>query len=118
MPLKLFPNDIINHYNLCEKALNGYVYMVIWCGMYGLPQADILANKLLLQCLGRHGYYGVQHMPGLWKHVSHPIWFKNNFGVKYISDNNLKQLFSMLHTETYKIVEDWAGNLYCSINLK
>jgi hypothetical protein len=26
MSLKLFPDDIINHYNLCEKALNGYVY--------------------------------------------------------------------------------------------
>jgi hypothetical protein len=29
MPLKLFPDDIINHYNLSEKALNGYVYMEI-----------------------------------------------------------------------------------------
>jgi hypothetical protein len=37
MPLKLFPDDIINHYNLQEKALNGYVYMEIQCGMYGLP---------------------------------------------------------------------------------
>jgi hypothetical protein len=29
MPLKLFPGDIINHYNLREKALNGYAYMEI-----------------------------------------------------------------------------------------
>ena len=29
MPLKLFPDDIIQHYNLQEKALNGYVYMEI-----------------------------------------------------------------------------------------
>jgi hypothetical protein len=29
MPLKLFPDDIINHYNLQEKACNGYVYMEI-----------------------------------------------------------------------------------------
>ncbi len=47
MPLKLFPNDIIAHYSLCEKALNGYVYMEIRQGMYGLPQAGNLANKLL-----------------------------------------------------------------------
>jgi hypothetical protein len=26
MSLKLFPDDIINHYNLREKALDGYVY--------------------------------------------------------------------------------------------
>ncbi len=45
MPLKLFPDDIINHYNLSEKALNGYVYMEIWCGMYGLPQAGIFIRS-------------------------------------------------------------------------
>jgi hypothetical protein len=121
MPLKLFPNDIIDHYNLRKKALIGYVYMEIWRGMYGLPQAGILANKLLHQRLGHHGYFEVQHTPGLWKHVSRPIWFNlctNNIGVEYISDKNLKHLFSALHTEMYKNVEDWAGNVYCGINLK
>jgi hypothetical protein len=100
MPLKLFHDDIIDHYNLCEKALNGFVYMGIWCGMYGLPQAGILANKLLPQCLGQHGYFGVQHTPGFWKHNSQPIWFNlciNDFGVKYISDENLK------HTKLLRI---------------
>jgi hypothetical protein len=60
-------------------------------------------------------------MPSLWKHVSHPIWFNlciNNYGVKYIGNKNLKHLFSALCTEPYNIVEDWAGDLYCSINLK
>jgi hypothetical protein len=70
MPLKLFPDDIIDHYNLREKALNGYVYMEIEHGMYGLPQAGIFANKLLWKHLGWNGYFEVQHMPGLWKHVS------------------------------------------------
>jgi hypothetical protein len=60
-------------------------------------------------------------MPSLWKHVSHPIWFIlsiDNFGVKYIGDENLKHLFAALRTETYDNVEDWAGNLYRGINLK
>ncbi len=52
IPLKYFPDDIIDHYNLQEKAFNGHVHMEIRCGMYGLPQASILANKLLQQCLG------------------------------------------------------------------
>ncbi len=85
MPLKLSPDDIIKHYNLHEKALNGYVYMKIRHGMYGLPQAGILANKLLRKRLGRHGYFEVQHTPGLWKHNSRPVWFNlcvDNFGVK------------------------------------
>jgi hypothetical protein len=29
MPIKLMPDDIIQHYNLCAKALDGYVYMKI-----------------------------------------------------------------------------------------
>jgi hypothetical protein len=45
MSIALFPTDIIEHYRLNEKVLNGYVYMEIRKGMYGLPQAGILANK-------------------------------------------------------------------------
>jgi hypothetical protein len=115
MPLKLFLDDIIAHYSLCKKSLNGYVYMEICQGMYGLPQAGILANKLLQQRLGRHGNFEVQHTPGLWKHILRPIWFNlclNSFGVKYIGNENLKHLFAALHTETYDIVEDWDGDLY------
>jgi len=37
MPIALFPDDIIAHYGLNEKVLNGYVYMEIRKGMYGLP---------------------------------------------------------------------------------
>jgi hypothetical protein len=59
-----------------------------------------------------NGYFKLQHMPCLWKHVI------DNFGVKYISNKNLKHLFSALCTETYKIVVDLAGNLYSGINLE
>jgi hypothetical protein len=58
-----------------KKAVDGYVYMAIRKGMYGFPQAGILANKLLKFCLAHHGYFEQPHMPGLWKKVSRPIWF-------------------------------------------
>ena len=51
MQLTLFPADIIEYYKLMDKALDGYVYMEIRKGMYGLPQAGILANKLLKERL-------------------------------------------------------------------
>jgi hypothetical protein len=38
IPIALLPTDIIDHYNLLEKAINGYVYMKICKGMYELPQ--------------------------------------------------------------------------------
>ncbi len=121
MPIALLPADIIEHYKLLEKAIDGYMYMEIRKGMYGLPQAGILANKLLKKRLALHGYFKQPHTPGLWKHVSHPVWFNlcvNDFGIKYIGAENLQHLYDALRTETYEIVEDWEGDLYCGILLK
>jgi hypothetical protein len=66
MPLQLIPKDTIKHYGLRKKAVDGYVYMEIRKGMYGLPQAGILANKLLKLHLACHGYFKQPHTPGLW----------------------------------------------------
>jgi len=118
MPIALFPADIIVHYGLNDKVLNGYFYMDIQKGMYGLPQAGILANKLNKERLARHGYFEQPHTPGLWKHVSHPIWFNlyvDDFGIKYIGRENLQHLYDALRTETYEIVEYLDGDLYCGM---
>jgi hypothetical protein len=95
--------------------------MEIHKGMYRLPQASILANKLLKERLARHGYFEQPHTPGLWKHVTRLVWFNlcvDNFGIKYIGCKHLQYLINALHKETYEIVEDWTGNLYCGITLK
>jgi hypothetical protein len=120
MPQSLFPQDIINHYGLNNKVLNGYVYMEICKGMYGLPQAGNLANKLLKKCLAIHGYYKQPHTPSLFKHKSCPVWFNlavDNFGIKYIVKDNLQHLYNALCKESYGIVEDRVSNLYCGIKL-
>ncbi len=120
MPPQLIPDNIIKHYRLREKAVDGYVYMEIRKGMYGLPQAGILANKLLKLWLACHGYFKQPHTPGLWKHATRPIWFNlcvDNFGIEYIGDKHLNHLFDALWTEINKIVEDWKGDLYCGISL-
>jgi hypothetical protein len=65
MPIALFPTDIIEYYRLNEKVLNGYVYIEIQKGMYGLPQAGILANNLLKERLARHEYFKQPHTSGL-----------------------------------------------------
>jgi hypothetical protein len=75
MPLQLTPKAIIEHYGLHKKSIDGYVYMEIRKGMYGLPKVGILANKLLKLHLAHHGYFEQPHTPGLCKHVSQPIWF-------------------------------------------
>jgi hypothetical protein len=75
MPISLFPTDIIDHYQLSNKVLKDYFYMEIRKGMYGLPQAGILANNLLKKHLAKHGYFEQPHIPGLFSHKSRPIWF-------------------------------------------
>jgi hypothetical protein len=58
-------------------------------------------------------------MPGLWYHATGPILFTlvvDDFGVKYINDNDAKHLIASLKT-TYKLTEDWTGDLYCGIAL-
>jgi hypothetical protein len=121
MPISLFPTNIIDHYLLNNMVLKDYIYMEIRKGVYGLPQASILANKLLKKCLSKHGYFEQPHTPGLFSHVSRPIWFNlavDNFGIKYIGKDTLQHLYESLQTESYNIVEDRAGDLYCGINFK
>jgi hypothetical protein len=75
MPISLFPPWIIAQYNLLTKVVGGYVYLQMQKAVWGLPQAGILANKLLHKRLALHGYYKCKNTPGLWKHTSRPISF-------------------------------------------
>ena len=93
--------------------------MEIQQGMYGLPQAGILANQLLHDQLQPHGYYEVPHTPGLWKHTHRPIQLSlvvDDFGVKYTNKDNIEYLLNVLK-QHYDMSEDWEGNLYCVITL-
>ena len=47
MPLNLFPQWTIDQYDLTNKAVRGFVYLQMRKAVWGLPQAGILANKLL-----------------------------------------------------------------------
>jgi len=82
------PKEIINEYKLREIAnKQGMICIEVTKGMYGLPQAGLLANKLLEQRLNKHGYFQSKLVPGLWKHTTRPISFAlvvDNFGVKYV----------------------------------
>jgi hypothetical protein len=87
VPLGLIPQHLIDQYDLTTKAKNGFVYCEIQKGIYGLPQAGILANKLLKKRLAKFGYFEVPNTPGLWRHIWRPIQFTlvvDDFGVKYV----------------------------------
>jgi hypothetical protein len=63
------------------------MYIEVQKGMYGLPQAGILANQLLARRLAIQGYHQTKSTPGLWRHATRPIQFTlvvDNFGVQYV----------------------------------
>ena len=55
--VELISQAFMDKYNLNSKIKNGYVYCEIVRGMYGLPQAGILANSLLKKRLKVHDYF-------------------------------------------------------------
>ncbi len=115
------PEDVIAHYKLTDIATHdGYIYCKIQKGMYGLPQAGIIAQQLLKKCLKAHGYHQSTITPGLWKHDTRPISFSpvvGNFGVKYVEEENAQHLLDTLQ-KYYKCSCDWEGEQYCGLTIK
>ena len=119
MKLDLIPQEFRNEYNLDAKAKDGYVFMEIQKGMYGLPQAGILANKLLKKRLAKKGYFELPHTPGLWKHDSRPVVFTlvvDDFGVKYVGEQHARHLIQSIKKD-YAVEVDWECGLYCGVKL-
>jgi hypothetical protein len=114
MPLSGFLEEIIQKYNLNALAVDGWVYIEIRKGMYGLKQADLLANQLLQTCLAPFGYYSARHTPGLWLHRTRPISFTlivDDFAVKYVGKHHVEHLRNAL-LRTYELTTDWTETVY------
>ena len=58
----LVPEEFIEKYNLKDKIKDGYIYMRIIRGIYGLPQSGKLANDLLKKRLEVHGSVSYTHL--------------------------------------------------------
>ena len=116
------PDEIIAEYNLQNKVhSDGAVYIEIRKGMKGLPQAGMLANKLLKGRLAKHGYYEVCHTPGYWHHMWRPLDFMlvvDDFGVGYENNKHALHLLQTLHQYYEAISINWTGTIYCGITLK
>jgi hypothetical protein len=99
LPISILPLEIIEKYQLTRLAVNGWVYLEIRKGMYGLKQAGILANKLLQKRLKPFGYHPARHTPGLWLHTTKPNAFSlvvDDFAVKYVTEADAHHLRNAL----------------------
>jgi hypothetical protein len=121
MKLQDIPDEIIEQYKLKEKVdKNGFVYVEIRRGMYGLPQAGIIAQELLEKRLNERGYHQSKFTPGLWTHETRKTKFAlvvDDFGIKYESEENAQHLIDSL-TPFYKITVDKDGTRFIGLTLE
>ena len=122
MKLKIadMPENVIQHYNLRDlETRDGYVYVKIQKGMYGLPQAGIIAQQLLEKRLNKAGYRQSKITPGFWTHDWRPISFAlvvDDFGVKYVGKEHAEHLLNVL-TQDYETSHEWEGTRYIGLTL-
>ena len=89
IPLKITPQEIIDTYEL--RALvddQGWIYMRIKNGIYGLKQAGIIANKEVVKHMAPFMYHTLNHTPDLWVHNSRKTFFSlviDDFYLQYSS---------------------------------
>ena len=120
IPYKYFPHDVRLQYDLESKVTtDGYIYVKIKKGMYGLKQAAVLAYDQLVEHLAPHGYFPCPQTTGIWRHKTRQTRFclcVDDFGIKYFSKADADHLLNALKTK-YKISTDWAGKNYYGLTL-
>jgi hypothetical protein len=97
--LASLPQETIEKYNLIELSQDRKVYIEIQKGMYGLPQAGILANQLLQRNLAKDGYRPTTNTHGILTHDTRPISFSlvvDDFGVKYVGREHAEHLMACI----------------------
>ncbi len=104
MKINLFPQDIIDKYNLlCDNVdANGNVLCKVCHGMYRLPQAGIISQELLKEQLIVADYQQSKLTPGYWTHNWQPISFTlvvADFGVKCINKDDVTHLLNVLQND-------------------
>jgi Reverse transcriptase (RNA-dependent DNA polymerase) len=101
-------------------STNGYAYVEICKGMYGLKQAGKLANDQLITHLAQYGYHPTAQTAGLWCHEARPIQFTlvvDDFGIQYENQADWDHLDSALK-DKYKLKKNVSGDKYIGLSLK
>ena len=116
----IIPDEIVQQYKLNNIAEDGWVYIEIRKGMYGLKQAGKLANVQLEEHLAKFGYAPTPMTPGLWRHATNGVIFSlcvDDFLIKYRCKKDVEHLLNTLQSK-YTISTDWDATSYCGVKLE
>ena len=118
IPTKYRPEQIISANNLQPFLHNQHILFQVNKGMYGLPQAGLLAQKRLIRHLALHGYHQTD-ATCLFRHQSNGTDFSlvvDDFGVKYSTMEGVNHLITTLQL-LYVITIDWTGGKYLGFTI-
>ena len=109
IPLKIVPQENFGAYNLDTLVDNqGWIYMSIDKGIYGLKKAGIISNQELVKHMAPFGYHNVQYTPGLWVYNSRKKRFSlvvDNFCVQYCSTEDADHFLNALRAKYLTTVD-------------
>ena len=117
---KYFPPEIKALYMIDSLIdSDGYFYVDINKGMYGLKQAAVIAYQQLVKHLNSHGYYPILFTTGIWSHRNLKTKFcicMDDFGIKFFSQQDANHLLTALRHK-YDVTVDWIGESYLDIDI-
>ena len=118
---QVFFDDIQKQYNIASKiASDGYIYIRINKGMYGLKQVAVLTYNQLVSNLARDGYAPCSSTTGIWKHNNCQTCFGlcvDDFGVKVFHEEDKAHFLHSLR-KYYNISVDHKGENYLGLSIK
>ena len=118
IPLRMIPKTTQTKHNLLQYVHRDTILFQINKGMYGLPQAGLLAQQRLLAHLQLHGYHETS-TPCLFRHSTNGTDFTlvvDDFGVKYATRQGAMHLISTLQL-LYTITVNWEGSTYIGFTI-
>ena len=119
IPVKMIPESIIAKYALHPFIHHDKVLFEVTQGMYGLPQAGLLAQERLITHLATAGYHEAPDVPCLFRHVTNSVAFAlvvDDFGIKYNDRADADHLIATLRS-LYELKVDWTGKQYLGLTI-
>ena len=118
IPLRLIPSNTQVAHNLHQYVNHESILFQVNKGMYGLPQAGLLAQQRLIDHLKHHGYHETS-TPCFFRHDTNGTDFTlvvDDFGIKYSSPEGAQHLITTLQL-LYVITVNWTGSTYIGFTI-
>ena len=119
IPIRMIPHKTMDTHTLRSFIDHQSILFEVTKGLYGLPQAGLLAQQRLIAHFAIHGYHETR-TPRLFRHVSNGTDFTlvvDDFGIKYSTKQGAQHLIDTLRL-LYIIKIDWTGSTYIGFTIK